>query len=322
MAWENKLIKKFVSDSPVVECTPVIWEGRLLVSEVWQSHFESNDNIEGKEHYVRIRDEKTGEIVSKCMFGYAYASAFIFDRTFYVFGARKSINCEGVPEGRGVYMSSSMDLDNWTEPQLVIDGECGELLWNQSVCYDGQRFVMAYETDSNVKFTIKFAISDDLLEWHKVDRAVFGSEKYVACPAIRYCNGYFYMLYLEYLRPKWWFETYVTRSKDLINWESSPHNPVIAPNPKQSTHASCIKHPCPNSEWHKKTWFAQGDNDFASREQCPSNGKECNASDPDLVEIGGKTRVYFSGGCQHWGGLLQYAEYDGPMPEFFESYFE
>ena len=35
------------------------------------------------------------------------------------------------------------------------------------------------------------------------------------------------MLYAEYLRPKWWFETYVARSKDLVDWKLSPHNPVI-----------------------------------------------------------------------------------------------
>ena len=55
---------------------------------------------------------------------------------------------------------------------------------------------------------------------------------------------------------------------------------------------------------------------------CPANGKEINASDPDLVEWNGKTRVYFTGGCQHWGGWLQFAEFEGSMKDFFESYYE
>lgn len=322
MNSQNKLIKKYVSDSPVVECTPVIWKGRLLIAEVWQSHFDSLDNEEGSEHYIRIRDEETGQILSTCMSGYAYASAFVYDETFYVYGAKKTISSEGVPEGRGVYMSSSKDLKAWTEPRLLIEGEEGELLWNQSVCFDGKRFVMAYETDSFVKFTIKFAVSDDLINWTKVEGAVFGQDKYVACPALRYCDGYYYMLYAEYLRPRWWLETYLVRSKDLFDWELSPHNPVIAPNPNQPVHPGCVKHPSPESEWNHKIWQAKDNNDFASREQCPARGMECNASDPDLVEIDGKTRVYFTGGCQHSCGLLQYAEFNGSMKDFFESYFE
>ncbi len=318
---QNRLVKKFVSDMPVVECSPVIWKGRLLIAEVWQTHFESHDIPEGREHYVRIRDEADGAIVSRCMSGYAYASAFVFNDTFYVFASRKTMNAQGIPEGRGVNMSCSKDLKQWTEPKCLLDGEPGELLWNQSVCFDGKRFVMAYETDAFVKFTIKFAVSYDLINWKKVDGAVFGADRYVACPAIRYCGGYYYMLYLEYLRPRWWFETYVARSRDLINWQLSPYNPVIAPNPNQPVHPMCIKHPSAGSEWNNKIWLAKDNNDFAEPEQCPARGMECNASDPDLVEINGKTRVYFTGGCQHYCGLLQYAEFDGSMQEFFESYF-
>jgi alpha-L-fucosidase len=323
MVLKNKLIKKYVSNSPVVECTPVIWNGRLVISEVWHTYFDSLEiaRTEGDEHYIRIRDEDTGEILAKCMYGYAYSSAFVYKGVFYVFGAKRTINSNGIPESRGVYMSSSNDLINWTEVKLLIDGEEGELLWNQSVCYDGKRFVMAYETDSYVKFTIKFAVSDDLVNWDKVDGAIFGPDRYVACPAIRYCGGYYYMLYAEYLRPKWWFETYIARSKNLLNWEVAPKNPVIAPNSAQPVHPNCVKHPSVRSEWNQKIWLSKGDDDFAMQEQCPAKGMECNTSDPDLVEFDGKTRVYFTGGCQHSCGLLQYADFDGTMQQFFESYF-
>ena len=101
------------------------------------------------------------------------------------------------------------------------------------------------------------------------------------------------MLYLEHLKPRWWFETWLTRSKDLIHWEDAPHRPVIGPDPDRDVHPDC-----------------------------PERVKECNASDPDLIEWGDKTRVYFTGGHQHWGGDLQYAEFDGSMQEFFESYYE
>ena len=325
MVWENRLKKKHITDLPVVECTPVIWKGGLVISEVWQRSFELPDipnDGHSDGYYVRIRDEQTGEISAKCMCGYAFASAFVFDETFYVFAAKQTINSQGVRESRNVYMSCSEDLEDWTEPKLVIKGEDDELLWNQSVCYDGRRFVMAYESDAYVTFTMKFAVSDNLVDWRKVDGAIFGPDRYVACPVIRYCGEHYYMLYLEFLRPKWWFETYIARSKDLVNWQVAPHNPVIAPNPEQPIHPGCSKHPSPESEWINKLWLAKDNNDFARPEQCPAKGMECNASDPDLVEWECKTRVYFTGGCQHACGLLQYAEFDGSMQEFFESYFE
>ena len=288
MGWQNRLVKKGKLNSPVVEHTPVIWKGRLLLVETWQCHWDQPPDPGS--YYVRIRDVDTGEVLSRCMNGYYLSSALVWDGVLRVFAARKT---DSGP--RDVNITSSCDLVKWSQPEAVLSGHPGENLFNQSVCHDGRRFVMAYETDDPAypKFTIKFAVSDDLETWTKIPEAIYGPDRYTACPALRFAAGHYYMLYLEYLRPRWWFETWLTRSRDLIAWEDAPQRPVIAPDPGQDVHPG-----------H------------------PDGGKECNASDPDLVEWQGRTRVYFTGGNQTWGGDLQYAEFDGTIREFFESYYE
>lgn len=37
------------------------------------------------------------------------------------------------------------------------------------------------------------------------------------------------MLYLEHRKPRHYFETYITRSPDLIYWETSVANPILVP---------------------------------------------------------------------------------------------
>src|SRR5437667_2668271 len=79
-----------------------------------------------------------------------------------------------------------------------------------------------------VRFTIFFAESKDLLTWKRLPQdCVYSKEKYTACPALRYLDGYFYMLYLE-ARPGPTYETFIVRSKDLKHWKSSRFNPVMA----------------------------------------------------------------------------------------------
>ena len=289
MTWTNPLEKKAVLDSPVVEVTPVIWQGRLVLAECWRKEWR---NAPPDTPCVLIRDVASDAAVGHGFPGYSLASAFVWEDTFYLFGAQ--LRKVGDRETwHNVSMASSKDLETWTPPKVVVKQNPDENCFNQSVCHDGHRFVMAYETNALVPFTIKFAESNDLVHWRKVPDAIFGPDRYAACPAIRFTGGWFYMLYLERPTEDWWFETWVARSRDLVDWELSPHNPVIAPDPDLDVHPDC-----------------------------PERVKEINASDPDLVEWEGRTRVYFTGGHQHHSGRLQYAEFDGPERAFFERYFE
>src|SRR3984893_3309046 len=79
-----------------------------------------------------------------------------------------------------------------------------------------------------VSFTSLFAESRDLFNWKLLPQeCVYSKQKYTACPALRYIDGYFYMIYLE-ARPGPTYESHIVRSKDLKHWESSRLNPVVA----------------------------------------------------------------------------------------------
>jgi hypothetical protein len=80
---------------------------------------------------------------------------------------------------------------------------------------------------------------------------------------------------------RWFFETWLARSKDLKAWQLSPANPFLAPGPDEGI----------------------------------------NASDPDLIEFGGRTVVYYSVGDQRTWMRLKRATYPGKMHRLFESFF-
>jgi beta-xylosidase len=142
---------------------------------------------------------------------------------------------------------------------------------------------MAYESDDpkHVPFTIKFATSPDLENWTRKSEAVFGADRYAACPCLRYVNGDYYLLYLEHRTPRWFFETYLARSKDLITWELSPASPLLTPGLDDGV----------------------------------------NASDPDLIEFRGQTYLYYSVGDQRTWSKLKRAFFPGPMAEFLAGCF-
>jgi hypothetical protein len=110
---------------------------------------------------------------------------------------------------------------------------------------------------------------------------VFAPERYTACPAIRYVNGYYYMLYLEHMSPAWRFETYITRSRDLARWEPSPRNPVLD----------------------------------------PVGPEDINASDIDLVEHRGAVIAWYGYGDQRGEGGIASARFGGSLAEFLGFYF-
>ena len=143
---------------------------------------------------------------------------------------------------------------------------------------------MAYETDDPryTPFTIKFARSDNLRDWKKLPDAIFGKGHYTACPCIRYIDGWYYLMYTEHRTPRWFFETWLARSKNLKDWEMSPSNPLISPGP----------------------------------------GEDIDTSDPDMVEYRGRTWLYYSIGDQRTWMKLKRAVYPGSLVDFFESRFE
>jgi hypothetical protein len=255
------------------ELSPFIWKGRLC-------HLECERPATGgvsSDYRLILRDAETGRELARFAEGYGLASILVHNDMAYVYASRWDNG-----NWRDVTLFRAADLRHW-ESKVVIEGE-NELLFNSSVCKGRRGFVMAYESNDPAypPFTIKFARSRDLEHWTKTPEATFGTNRYTACPCIRYANGYYYVLYLEHRVPRHFFQTYITRSADLRHWELSAANPVLT---------------------------ADG------------LDEGINASDPEIVESGGKTYVYYAVGDQLTWMNIKRSVYDGTLRRFLESWF-
>jgi hypothetical protein len=272
---EPRLRREGVVRPNLCEVTPVVWEGRLCLVE----SIRPGRGGELKDYYVRLTDADTGDELARLAEGHGLACAYVHGGGLYVFASRYE------PDGpwSDVTLFASSDLRSW-DSQVVTEQDPGEHLFNSSVCEGPEGFVMAYETNDPAypPFSIKFARSDDLLSWTKVPGVVFGTDRYTACPCIRYVDGYYYMLYLEHRTPRWFFETYIARSRHLKTWEISPANPVLTP-----------------------TGLDEG----------------INASDPDIIELDGNTHIYYAVGDQRTWANVKRATFKGGMGELFGAYF-
>lgn len=256
----------------VCEVAPIVWKNRLTLMKCLRPVGGGTK----ADYTLSLEDVETGREFARFAEGYSLASAFVHQETLYVFASRYESD-----NWNDVTLFKSKDLKNW-EQKIVVQQE-GEHLFNSSVCAAPKGFLMAYESNDPKfpPFTVKFATSTDLMNWTKLPETVFGADHYVACPSIRYVDGTYYLLYTEHRTPRWVFETYLVRSKDLKSWQLSPANPILTP----------------------------GLNDGI------------NASDPDIIEFKGKTYLYYSVGDQHTWAKLRRSVADVPLAEFFDSYF-
>lgn len=270
----SRFTKRQLVRKDMCEVTPVDWKGRLCVLESVRP--ASGGTV--KDYYITLKDAKTGKLLGQCGEGHGLASALVHNGKLYVFASRWDNG-----QWRDVTVFHSSDLKHW-ESALALQGT-NEGVFNTSVCKGPDGFVLAYETDDPAypAFTIKFARSKDLLRWTKQPDATFGTNRYTACPCVRHAAGYYYVLYLERRSPRWFFETYITRSKDLKHWELSAANPVLSPE---------------------------------------GLDEGLNASDPDLIEWSGKTLLYFAVGDQRTWMNIKSVTWPGPLASFLASYYK
>lgn len=263
----------------VMECTPLEYRGRLILLECVRP--PSGGTPEA--YFLRLRDVESDAIIAEFAEGYGLACAVVHDDAVYVFASQVIIR----PDQPGnawndVTVFWSDDLRHWSE-QTALTHRPDEAMFNTSVCPTPDGFVMACEVThpDYASFTIRFACSPDLLHWTPVPDALFAPERYAACPCLRYCDGHYYLLYLEHCEPRR-FETWLARSRDLLVWEGSPHNPVLAADEDEG----------------------------------------CNNSDPDLVEYGGRVTLYYATGDQLTWGNLRRCAFEGSLREFYRSAFD
>jgi hypothetical protein len=281
-------------DLLMVETTPVVFQGRLYRFEYIRDNYPINKTGAS---YFRFIDVATGKATPAFAKGLHLGCAFVEGNTVYPYGVDKW-------GGSKITVFWSKDMAKWVE-RLALQLPGWEL-FNTSVCKADGRYVMAVEVGGpkevvGVPFTIFFAESKDLLAWKLLPQeCVYSKEKYTACPALRYLDGYFYMLYLE-SRPGPTYETFIVRSKDLKRWESSRLNPVMAFSDEDTRIAN------PKLTADERKVIAQA--------------KNINNSDVDLCEFKGKTIIYYSWGNQQGTEFLAEAVYEGTLAEFLRSYF-
>jgi hypothetical protein len=156
------------------------------------------------------------------------------------------------------------------------------------------------EEKAGERFTANFATSTDLKEWKILPSEYnYAKDRYTAPHCLRYLDGYYYNFYLEAHNG---YEMRVVRSKDLMNWKSSPLNPVLkaSEEDKQITNQGFLE------ELRSKVIKAEN----------------INNSDIDFCEFNGQLIINYSWGNQHGEEFLAEAVYEGTLKQFLQGWFK
>ena len=294
--WENPIVKQGRLGSPLVESSPFVFNDKLYLLENNQKFWDVKGAKPGDffhEDEVRIKDVATGKIVSVALKNHGFGTVLTHNGRVYIFAGNYG---KGKPwrQMTEITMTSSADLKKWTKPVTVFKANPTEFFYNTAVTRGKDKFILLYETNDPTwkPFTFRYLESDDLVNWKEIPGAVYGKDKYVGGPALYYEGGWYYTLYLENI--KIGYETRITRSKDLINWEDAPTDrPFVTFDPM-----------------HRNIPLLN------------PGIAESNASDVELCYYNGKTILYFTGSDQTTAGDLQWATYDGTPAQLFSYFFE
>ena len=282
-------------DCDMVETTPVVFHGRLYRFGYVRGNYKPNQTGQS---YFRFIDVATGEATPSFAAGYHLGSAYAEGDTMWVFGV-------DIWNGTRIQVFRSQDLKQWSDQTALLLPKWG--IFNTSVCRGPEHYVMAFEIgeppeETGVPFTIRFAVSDDLLSWRLTpSECVFSKDRYTACPALRFLDGFYYMIYLEAL-PGPTYSSYLVRSRDLVHWESSPLNPVLQFSPEDKRIAN------PKLTEEQRAHI--------------ESAADINNSDVDLCEFQGKVILNYSWGNQQGTEFLAEAVHDGTLAGFLKGFFE
>jgi hypothetical protein len=163
-------------------------------------------------HEFKVHDVNLS-LISTGPMGFAFISAIVDNGTVYVFGS----------ENNHINMTSSIDLINWSMPQVVFTNTSE--VYNTSVTKTPDGFTMAYEVNIGGPFTFRFLKSPDLMQW--TDTGAQFANSYTACPMLRYIDGTYYVVYLS-KAANWDYISMVAKSTDLVTWDKSSI-PLLAP---------------------------------------------------------------------------------------------
>ncbi len=288
------VIKKLGTiDIGLVETTPVVFNGRLYRFEYVREGYKPNTTGDS---YFRFIDHQTKKATPAFAKGFHMGSAFVEDDTVYV-------TAVDIWDGEQIAMFVSADLKNWSfRPVLHLPGFG---IFNTSLCKADDRYVLMYEIgkppeEAGKRFTARFAESVDLVNWQCLPKeCTYAKDRYTAPHALRYHDGYFYNFYLEALDG---YQTHVVRSRDLVHWQASPYNPVLAASEADKQ----IANPSLTPE----------------QRQFILDAKNINNSDIDFAETNGRLIINYSWGNQRGTEFLAKAVFDGSLEQFLKGWYK
>lgn len=286
--------KRGTMECDMVEVTPIVWQGRLYRFEYVRDSYKHNPQ---KTSCFRFVDLSTGGATEPFAPGYHLGCAFVEHDKMYAYGVKEW-------GGSAIEVFWSTDLKSWQQ-QTALEVP-GAKIFNTSVCKGPKGFTMAIEFGEPAEwvgngFTNLFAQSADLLKWTMLPpQCVYTKERYSACPALRFLDGFYYMVYLE-AYPEANYMPHIVRSRDLKEWESSPFKPMMRPGAEDKRVA--------NSRLTVEERARIGE------------AADLNNSDLDFCEFNGKTVICYSWGNQHGNEFLAEAYYEGTESQFLKAWF-
>ncbi len=276
----------------LVETTPVVFRDRLYRFEYVRPNYAGNTTGDS---YFRFVDHETGTFSASLAQGYHLGNVYVEDDVLYVTGV-------DIWDGEQVDLFVSDDMERW-ETRNVLDLP-GYGIFNTSMCRAGNRYVLMFEVGrptevAGERFTARFAVSSDLINWElTAPECTYSRDRYTAPHCLRHLDGQFYNFYLE-AHEGW--EQRVVRSPDLVHWESSPYDPVL----KASNEDRLITNPALTTEQRERIATAENTNN----------------SDIDFCEYRGQVIIAYSWGNQHGIEHLAEAVFDGTEAEFLRGWF-
>ena len=280
-------------DCDLVETTPLVFRGELYRFEYVRASYWGNTTGES---YFRFVHHDSGQVSPPFARGYHLGNVWVEDDTLYVTGT-------DIWDGEMVDVFGSRDMQHWEMWNALRLPGYG--LFNTSLCRADDQFVLMFEVGrppevAGERFTARFATSRDLHRWELTPpECTYAKDRYTAPHCLRYLDGYYYNFYLEALPHG--YEQYVVRSQDLIHWELSPLNPVLAASEEDRQIANPALSP-------------------ALRERVRT-AVDCNNSDIDLCEYGGQVVMTYSWGNQLGVEHLAEAVYQGSLADFMRGWF-
>ncbi|HNT34239.1 MAG TPA: hypothetical protein PKH07_04500 [bacterium] len=289
----ERIVKLGTIDLDLVETTPIVFKGKLYRFEYVRPGYSGNaDGVS----FFRFVERDSGKASASFARDYHLGNVMVEGDTLYVTGTNKW-------DGDRVDLFVSDDMENW-QSQVALELP-GYGLFNTSLCRADEKYVLMFEVGrppevAGVRFTALFAVSDDLKKWNVLPQeCCYAKDRYTAPHCLRFLDGYFYNFYLEAVSGG--YEQYVVRSRDLIQWESSPLNPVL----RACDNDRIIANPSLTAEQKERIRTAVN----------------INNSDIDFCEYNGTLVINYSWGNQHGVEHLAEARFDGTLKEFLTGWF-